>query len=429
MVSLRYQGCAQFRQRIVLSALSGKKLRIDKIREDDENPGMTDFEANFLRLVEKLTDGISIEINETGTSLKFRPGLVVGGHVSHDCGNVRSIGWFLEGIIPLLLFSKESVFLQLTGITNDALDLSVDILKNVTLPFLRNFGIEGMDLKVKRRGAAPLGGGIIEFSCPTIRELKPINLVDMGLIKRVRGIAYCSRISPTILTRVVDSTRNVLNNLLPDVYIHTDHYNGVDGGASPGYSLSLVAESNTGVLLSIERTAIQGELPEDIGREGAVHLLEEIRRGGVIDRAHQSLALQLMILGPEDVLDILNRSQRSLRSVAASPTVPEVTSSSAFASATSSLIPAVDIEIQEKFAKVLQENLNRNSRRKLPAVTNNNNTNNNNNNISSIASSLIQVVPRQPTPSNKRRGTVNGFNDAAPTPTGRGSGGPPPNIR
>ena len=260
--------------------------------------------------------GCRIEINESGTALKYYPGLITGGRITHDCGNIldanndndsnklnRSIGWFLEGIIPLALFAKNPVQLILTGITNDALDLSVDILLNVTFPLLRNFGVEGASLKIKKRGAAPRGGGQIEISLPIIKEIRPINLTDSGLIRRVRGVAFCSRASPTILARVVDSARGVLNNLLPDVHIHTDHYKGAEGGLSAGYSLSLVAESTTGVLLSAERTAGEkkGELPEDVGREAAIMLLEEIRRGGVVDSSHQCLVLQLMVLGPEDV--------------------------------------------------------------------------------------------------------------------------------
>jgi RNA 3'-terminal phosphate cyclase-like protein len=76
------------------------------------------------------------------------------------------------------------------------------------------------------------------------------------------------------------------------VYIHADHYKGAEGGKSPGYSLSLVAESTSGVLLSVERTAGEGqedgagtgqggrpELPESVGEEGAYRLLDEIRKG------------------------------------------------------------------------------------------------------------------------------------------------------
>lgn len=304
MSSLRLRGCTQFRQRIVSAALSGKTLRVDDIRAEDDQPGLQDFEASFLRLIEKMTDGISIEINETGTTFKFKPGIIVGGKISHDCGTSRSVGWFIEGILPLAIFAKDSLQLELTGVTNDSLDLSVDILTNVTFPLLRNFGIEGIDLIIKRRGISPKGGGIVLLTCPIVRELLPIHVIDPGLVKRVRGLAFCSRITPAILTRVIDSARGVLNNLLPDVYINTNHFRGAGGGASAGYSLSLVAESTTGVLYSSERTALQGERPEDVGLEGAILLLEEIRKGGVIDSSHQSLVLQLMVMGPEDVCKV-----------------------------------------------------------------------------------------------------------------------------
>jgi RNA 3'-terminal phosphate cyclase len=57
IMALRYEGCTQFRQRIVAATLSQKSLRIDKIRDQDDSPGLNDFEANFLRLIEKITDG------------------------------------------------------------------------------------------------------------------------------------------------------------------------------------------------------------------------------------------------------------------------------------------------------------------------------------------------------------------------------------
>lgn len=239
--TLRYEGSTMFRNRIISSILSGKTLIIKNIRADDAQPGLVEYEANFLRLIDKLSDGLNIEINETGTTLKFKPGIIVGGEISHDCVCSRGIGWYLEGILPLVIFAKSPVKLQLTGVTNNQLDITIDTLRIVTLPLLRNFGIEGMNLVVKRRGAAPNGGGLVEFIAPIIRELRPINIIETGLIKRVRGVAFCAKMSPTILTRVVDSARNVLNDYLPDVYIHSDHNRGKESGASPGYSLALHA--------------------------------------------------------------------------------------------------------------------------------------------------------------------------------------------
>ena len=68
---------------------------------------MRDYEASLLRLLDKLTNGMKVEINETGTTLKYKPGIVTGGRrISHDCGTARAIGYFLEVVIPVCLFAK-----------------------------------------------------------------------------------------------------------------------------------------------------------------------------------------------------------------------------------------------------------------------------------------------------------------------------------
>lgn len=61
------------------------------------------------------------------------------------------------------------------------------------------------------------------------------------MVKRIRGIACCSRVSPAIANRLVDSAKGVLLKFLPDVYIHTNHSKGAASGKSPGMSLSLIS--------------------------------------------------------------------------------------------------------------------------------------------------------------------------------------------
>lgn len=68
MSVLRFEGSTHFRQRLVCSTLAGRPIRIDRIREQDQNPGLRDFEACLLRLLEKVTDGCVVEINETGAA-------------------------------------------------------------------------------------------------------------------------------------------------------------------------------------------------------------------------------------------------------------------------------------------------------------------------------------------------------------------------
>lgn len=270
-----FNGCTMFRERIASALISGKSIRIQNIRTEYNSSaakraheasaeaaanvhdpvlalneataiGLQDYEASFLRLIDRITDGTEIEINETGTTLKFRPGLIVGGSVTHDCGTKRSVGWFIEGILPLIIFGKENFVGNFTGITNDGIDLSVDTLRGTTLPLLYHFGVTAINLKTHKRGSPPNGGGAVELTCAIVREVKPVELTKMGLIRRVRGTAYCSKISPTVLTRVIETSRGVLNKFLPDVYVHSDHYKGASGGLSPGYSLYLAAETTSG---------------------------------------------------------------------------------------------------------------------------------------------------------------------------------------
>lgn len=65
------------------------------------------------------------------------------------------------------------------------------------------------------------------------------------------------QVPPHNTNRMVDAARGVLNQLLADVYIFTDAMSGAAAGASPGYGLTLVAETTTGCLVSAEAAATQ----------------------------------------------------------------------------------------------------------------------------------------------------------------------------
>ena len=76
-----------------------------------------------------------------------------------------------------------------------------------------------------------------------------------GMVKSVRGVAYAVRVAPAAANRMVDGSRGVLNELLADVRVFTDHRSGAEAGASPGYGLTLVAQTTTGRLISAQAVA------------------------------------------------------------------------------------------------------------------------------------------------------------------------------
>jgi RNA 3'-terminal phosphate cyclase-like protein len=85
---------------------------------------------------------------------------------------------------------------------------------------------------------------------------------------------------------------------------------GAEAGLSPGYGLSLVAETTKGIIYSAEAASQGGEEVEAVAQRAAMALLAEIRyclwfadcrRGGCVDTPHQALGTLCMVLCPESV--------------------------------------------------------------------------------------------------------------------------------
>lgn len=102
----------------------------------------------------------------------------------------------------------------------------------------------------------PFGGGEIVFKCPVRKSTRPIQLLDAGMVKRIRGTAYALRVSPAMANRIIDKAKGVLLNFIPDVYINTDQCRGRQSGKSPGFGIHLTAETTNGVIYSSEQVFI-----------------------------------------------------------------------------------------------------------------------------------------------------------------------------
>ena len=119
---------------------------------------------------------------------------------------------------------------------------------------------------------------------------------------------------------MIEAARSVLNRYIPDIYLYSDVYKGEESGKyvphffvpsgwliitgfarSPGYALSLVAETTTSAIHCAEAVSQPGVAPEDIALHATRSLLSEIESGGCVDQKHQSLVLLMMVLGSEDV--------------------------------------------------------------------------------------------------------------------------------
>ncbi|KAJ6895282.1 RNA 3'-terminal phosphate cyclase-like protein isoform X1 [Populus alba x Populus x berolinensis] len=317
----KLRGSQNLRQRLLLATLSATPVQVEDIRANDMMPGLRPHEVSLLRLLEKISDDCVVKINETGTKFQYKPGIVMGGrYLLHDCGVSRAIGYFLEPLVVLGLFSKKPLTIRLKGITNDSKDPCVDTFRSATLPLLKQFGVpsEGLELKIESRGVPPHGGGEVLLSVPIIQSLTAVTWIDEGMVKRIRGVTFSTRVSSQFENTMIHAARGIFNRLLPDVHIFTDHKAGQQAGNSPGYGISLVAETTSGCFITADTAVsysraddggMEGEKQElvpaeDVGEQIASVLLNEIEQGGVVDTTHQGLLFLLCALCPQDVSKI-----------------------------------------------------------------------------------------------------------------------------
>lgn len=310
--TLTFEGGAFLRHRLVLSTLSNRPVRVTDIRADDDQPGLSPAEISFIRLLDKLTTGTTIEINETGTALFYKPGLLLGGErLAHACHASRATAYYLQPLLMLAPFCKRPLRIALHGPTHAAPDPCADTVAAVSVPLLRRLTLGAPlapSVDVRRRAAAgpPAAngggaGGLTVFSCGlATAKLRPVDLVAPGFVRRVRGLAFANRTSPALVARVVDAARGALNGFTPDVYVHTDH--GNKGECGVGFGLQVAAETTEGCLLGADWVAVRPDVAaESVARDACRMLLEEIAGGGCVDSGHVCLALLYCALADCDV--------------------------------------------------------------------------------------------------------------------------------
>lgn len=297
-----FQGPENFRLRIILSTLSGKAIKIEKIRSNDLNPGLKDHEVSFLRLIESVTNGCSIEISYTGTTVIYRPGIIIGGAITHNCSKDKPVGYFVEPMLYLAPFSKKKFSIVFRGITSSHKDAGIEAIKWGLMPVMEKFGVRECALHTLKRGAPPLGGGEVHLMVDSLIA-QPITMheLERPTISSIRGVAYSTRVSPSMVNRMIDGAKKVLKPVGCEVNITADVWRGENSGKSPGWGITLVASNKKGWCYFAENIGGAGDVPEDIGTTVAYHLLEEISRSGAVGRNQLALAIVYMVIGKEDI--------------------------------------------------------------------------------------------------------------------------------
>jgi RNA 3'-terminal phosphate cyclase (ATP) len=273
------------RTSLALSALTGKDVRVNKIRDKRPNPGLQAQHVTAVKALAAICKAETRGLLVGSRELAFQPHSHVSGRFAFDVGTAGSIPLILQALMPSAAYAPNRVEFELTGGTDVRWSPTIDYVQLVLLPVLQLMGYKA-SLKVHRRGHYPKGGGRVTMSIEPVRVLKSISLLEPGKYSTVEGISHCVRLPSHVAQRQAASAKDKLaSEGISDVNIAIETYPpDQDPHIAPGSGITLLVKSSAGCIIGADSIGERGKPAELVGEEAAIKLLSEIESGASVDR-------------------------------------------------------------------------------------------------------------------------------------------------
>jgi len=284
-----------------LAVVTKKPCHIFNIRAKRPKPGLMPQHLLGIQALAQLCNG-SLEGDFLGSEeIKFYPGEIGRGQTSANIKieTAGSITLVLQTLIPAVLSASEPVKITFDGGATDTFfSPTIDYFRYVFLKILEKMGAK-VEVNVVRRGYYPEGGAkVIALIRPwqiSSIQLKPINLIERGQLKKILVISGASNSlkDKKVAERQVAGVREVLGKLKLPTEEKIEYYDT----RCPGSQLSLVAEFENTVI-GTDNLGKLGKRAEDVGKEAALELLKEQKSGASLDKHLADQVLPYMALSP-----------------------------------------------------------------------------------------------------------------------------------
>lgn len=260
-----------------LSAVTGRSVVIENIRQNRPRPGLAQQHLTGLMALAKLFNAEADGLEIGSTRVAFAPRESSLSRLSIDVGTAGSIGLILQTLMIALPFAGRKVELEMTGGTHVPWAPNTDYLGNVTLQVLRQMGYEA-EVDMLSPGYYPKGGGRVRATVEPVRRLEAIRLDDFGKLDWVRGISRASNLPRHISERQAASARRALEGVAdPEMEISNQR------ALCPGTAITLWAGTSTGCRLGASSLGKRGKPAEEVGEEAAGELSSYIRSRSPVD--------------------------------------------------------------------------------------------------------------------------------------------------
>lgn len=188
------------RTAVGLAGITGTPIAIASIRARREKPGLQPQHVAAIKAVAALCDADVAGLSVGSTRMEFTPHALSGGIHRFDVGTAGSVALVAQALLPVMISAGVASQVVLVGGTDVPLAPPVDYLCSVLLWLLQRMGAR-VEVRVRRRGYYPRGGGEIEVEVGP-GTLRPLILGTCGTVTAVRGCAHVANLPASVAGRM-----------------------------------------------------------------------------------------------------------------------------------------------------------------------------------------------------------------------------------
>jgi RNA 3'-terminal phosphate cyclase (ATP) len=267
------------RTALALSAILKKPCTIHHIRSKRKNPGLQAQHLEAVEALARITEAETEGVKFGSQKITFNPNEILPGDYQFEVKTAGSVTLILQAIFLPLCLAQGNSTLTLIGGTHVPWSPPFHFFSQVLLPTLESMGIS-VNATIEKWGFYPRGGGNVKLKIKPVHELRPINLVERGSLKRVRGLSAASNLPKHVAER---QREQALKRIQGELNIDAEISILYDAPSiGQGSFLFLLTEYGK-VLAGFSSLGSRGKPAEKVADEAVDVLKEYINAEGCID--------------------------------------------------------------------------------------------------------------------------------------------------
>jgi len=284
--SLGEGGGQVLRTSLSLSALTGKGMRIKRIRENRSSPGLKHQHLQAVQAAAEICDA-EVEGDRVGSKdIQFIPHEIKSGNYHFSIPTAGSSCLVLQTLFFPLTLAGDTSRVTIEGGTHVKWSPCFHYLDWQWMDYLERIGYQGK-LSLLKAGYYPQGGGEIKAVIEPSQGSRSLDLVERGSLKQIRGISAVTDLPDHITRRMRDRLVSRLGRKYPLNDIRIKQIQGRGKGAFCG--LRVEFEASQACYFSLGE---RGKRAESVADELVDQVLRFMKTDGCID---QYLADQLLL--------------------------------------------------------------------------------------------------------------------------------------